>query len=140
MPPRLRFFRPKRRSKAIDFAKRGRGRLAVKLPALGEIGGLVEILSLKQRRGPFAGVRSKDRRVNQKKAPLIKKVAAGAHDFMPNPKNGVLAAGPKPQMTVFHQKADAVFFGLNRKRFGDLDRLDARDVQFVPAGRPWVLP
>ena len=107
----LGFFRAERGAEAIDLAERRRGRFAIKLARLREVGLLVEVLRLEKRRGSFAGGGREDGRIGQGESVAVEKIAGGADDFRAHAQDGRLARRAQPEVAVLHQEIDAVFFG-----------------------------
>src|SRR4030043_26624 len=135
----LRFFRPEGRAEAVDLAEgRGRG-LVVELPALAEVGFLVEVLRLEKSRRPFARARRQDGRVHEAETASVEEVADGLDDLGPDTEDGMLFRGAEPEVAVLHQERGAVLFERDRIVLGHLDDIEVGDGQLESAGRPLVL-
>ena len=111
---RLGFFRAERWPEGIHLAQRHGRRLDVELAGLGEICLLVKVIDRKQRARALAGGRSKDGRIGQDEAALVKEVPRRLDDLRPHPQDRRLPLRAHPQVTVLHQEFDAVLFRRNR--------------------------
>ena len=133
----LGFFGAKRWTETVHFTEGGGRRFVVQLAALRQIRLLSEVVSLEQGGRSFACIRREDRRIEQDKPSIVKKIPAGANDLVAYPKDGVLPMRAKPEVPVFHQKAGAVLLRLYRKFFRDeVNSLKMGGVQFEAAGSP----
>ncbi len=109
-----------------------------------QIGFLVfEVVHFKERGRAFAGRRSEDGRVDERKAVRIEVVANGLDDFVANAYGGVLTPAAQPEMAMVHQEIYAMIFGRNRIRFAlrnALQYASAFHIQLVSAGRSRFFP
>ena len=136
MTARLRFFRAKRWPERIHFSERHRRGLDVKLARLREVSLLVEIIDGEKRARAFASRRSKNRRIGQREATLIKKIASGLDDLRADTQNRRLPWCTNPQMPVLHQEIHPMLFRSDGIRIGfrhALHHLHVRHIEFVAA-------
>ncbi len=139
MPARLRFFGTKCRAECIRFTERRGGRFVIKLAGLRQIRFLVaEVIDLEQRRRAFARGRREDRRVGKRKSVVVKIIAHGLDDRVPDFQNCVLLFRADPQMPVVHQEFGAVFLRRDRIIVHVLQDLDVLHVEFDADRRPRV--
>ena len=141
MAARLRFLRAERWAERIHLAQRhGRG-FDVELAGLREIRLLVEVIDREQRGRAFASGWSQNRRIGQREAALVEKVAGSLDDLGAHAQDRRLARRAHPEMAVLHQEFDAMLFQRNRERIvlrHALQHLHVRNVEFVSAGRALV--
>src|SRR6185369_6016012 len=110
MAARLRLLRPKRRTKTVNFPKRGGGRFVVELSRLRQVSLLAfEVINLKERRRSFTRRRRKNRRIEQRETVVVEKVSHGLHDRVPHFQHCVLPARTQPKMPAVQEKLGAVF-------------------------------
>ena len=131
MATRLRLLGAEGGAEAVGAAKGGSGRFVVKLTGLGQIGLLIEVVDLEERRRAFASRRGKDRCVAEDEAALVEEVPDGSNDLVTDPQDRVLSPGPQPEMAVIHQKLDAVLLRADRIVMGQLDDAQGPHIQFV---------
>ena len=111
MTSRFAFFRAKSRTKAVDLSMGHARRFEIELTRLSEINRVAEVVDLKQGLSALAGRRSENRRVNQHVATIVVESPNLIDDRRANAKDVPRSLGPKPQVTVLHQKLDAVRLG-----------------------------
>src|SRR5207244_6848874 len=127
MASRLRLFRAKRRTEAVDAAECRGGRLEIQLSRLRQIRLLAEVVGLEQRGGPFRRVRGEDRRVDENEVAVVEEIADGLFDLIADLQHGVLLRGAKPQVAEVHEKRRAVLLGRDRIVLGELNDLEGLD-------------
>ncbi|MBA7661677.1 hypothetical protein ES703_69697 [subsurface metagenome] len=133
------FFRPECGSETVDFSEGHGGGFVVELPALAQVGFLVEVFGFEKSRGALAGARSQDRSVHQAEASPVEKVSYGFDEFGSDLENGVLFPRTQPEMAVFHQERRAVFLGSDGILFRDLNDLNIFDFELESSGGSLVL-
>ena len=138
VPAGLGLLSTERGSKAIHPAQGRRGGFTVELPALRQIGLLVEVVRLEEGGRPFTGVRGEDRGIHQDEAPVVEKVPAGTDDFVTNSQDGMLPAGTEPEMPVLHEEPDPVLLRLNGKAFSQMKQLNLRHLELAAPLCPCV--
>src|SRR5216683_1686034 len=123
-------------------ASRYRGQSSANpLPGLRQVRLLVKIVHRKQSCRTFACCWSENWRVGERETTLVEEVARGFNDFRPHPQNRCLAWSAYPQVSMVHQKINAVFFERYWERIilrHSLQHLHARDVEFKSARSPLV--
>ena len=114
MAARLRLLGAEGRAEAVHLAERHRAGLHVELAGLREVGLVVEVVDLEQRRRALARVGREDRRVDQREAVRVEVVAAGADDARAHAQDRVLARRAQPEVAVVHQEVGAVLLRRDR--------------------------
>ena len=110
----LRLLGTEGRAETVDLAEGHRAGLHVELAALGEVGLVVEIADLEERRRALAGGGGEDRGIDQREAAAVEVVAAGADHARPDAHDGVLARGAEPEVAVVEQERGAVLLRRDR--------------------------
>ena len=136
MAPRLALLGAERRTEAVDATERHRRRFHVELAALRQVGLVVEVLGLEQRRRALARARREDRRVDEQEALGVHEVAERRDDLGADAQDRLLARRAQPQVAVIHQEVDAVLLGRDRVLRGDEHRGQPGDLQLEAARGP----
>src|SRR6476469_1390109 len=124
MTASLRLFGPERGAEAVHFPERHRSGFVIQLARLRQVYRLVlEVLNWEQCSGSLAGGRREDRSVHQREAVRIEVIADALDHLVTDTQNRMLAAAADPQVTMIHQKIDAVFLGRDGGRRGLRDAL-----------------
>src|SRR4051812_17360623 len=100
MSTSLAFLRSKRRTEAVDLAEGHRRGFAVKLPALGQVSFVAEILRLEKRRRAFAGRWGENRRIDVSESVFVKEIVNGFHETSADFQDRVGPIASQPQMAV----------------------------------------
>ncbi len=140
MTARLRFLRPEGGTEAVDLPERHAGRLEVKLSRLAQVGLVAEIIGLEQRRGPLAGGRGQDGRIDQHEITLVKEVPDRLGDLAPDFQQGVLLRRAQPEMPVVEQEVGTMLLGADRVVNRLLQQREPGQAHLVSARSALVLP
>ena len=130
--PGLGLLGPEGRTKGVHLAERHCARLGIELSALGQVGGLVEVLGLEQRRCPFARGGRQDGRVETHEPELVKVVVDRLLNLGTNTQHCVGPARAQPQVAVFQEEGHAVLFRRDRVVDGVGNRLEGVDMNLDP--------
>ena len=140
--PRLRFLRPEGGAEIVHFAVGNAGCLEVELPGLGEVGvSHVKVGDGEQRARALPDGTSKDRGVDEEKAPLVEEGAERCDCLVADAHDGGRPARSQPQVPVLQEEIDPVLLlgdrvvirrVLNHLDAGD-GELESRRRALVPA-------
>src|SRR5215467_12921451 len=124
------------RTEAINLAEGGGSSFVIELAGLREVGlAILKVIDAKKGGGSFASSRREYRGVHQDKSIVVKVIPDSADDFGSHRQDSVLAARPEPQVAIVHLEFDAVLFGSNWIWLGDLEDLNASNIELVTAWR-----
>ena len=84
------------------------------------------VVRLEERARAFTGTGRKYRSVDQCEFVLVKEIANGLNDRVPNAQDGMLAFAAKPQVSVVHQEISSVLLGRDGVVIGSAKHLQAR--------------
>ncbi len=139
MPAGLRLLRPESRTEAVDPAEGRDRRLEVELPRLGEERLVAEVVGLEERRGPLAGRRRQDRRVDAHEVAAVEEVVDPLLDLAAHLERRALAAGAQPEVAVLHQEGGAVVLRGDREVVGQVIDPEVGELDLDAGGRALVL-
>src|SRR5579884_4094073 len=131
MSASLRFLCSKGRAKRVHLAQSHRGGFDIELAGLRKIRLLVEIIDRKQSRRPLARRWSKNWRVGQHEAAIVKEIPGSFDNFCTGAQNCSLTWRSNPEMALVHQEIDAMFFERNRERIVFGNTLQHPNIRYV---------
>src|SRR5207249_9503691 len=132
------------RSEAVDLAEGETGGLEVELPRLAQIGLLIEIVGLEQRRRALARRRSQDRGIDEDEIALVEEVPDRLADLAADAQESVLLRRTEPEVAMIQEEIGPVLLRGDRVVVrllvhGDRGQLHliAAGSAVVPADRPF---